>query len=47
MEAPIPQQVLRQNFPQQLPGTGVPPMMMGMRPPIPSMINPFTILPDQ
>ena len=47
MEAPQITQPLRSNFPGTLPTQGHPPMMMGMRPGVPSMINPYTILPEQ
>ena len=44
METPIPQQAIRQNYPPQLPGTGLPPMMMGMRPQM--ILNPLSIITD-
>lgn len=51
METAIPQQVPRPNYVPQLPGTGIPAMMMGMRPGMTAgmapMINPYTIIPDQ
>lgn len=47
MEAPQIPPNIRPNFTGTMPGQGHPPMMMGMRPGVPSMINPFSILPEQ
>jgi hypothetical protein len=47
METQIPQPQIRPNFPTQMPPQGHPQMMMGMRPGMTQMINPFSIVPDQ
>ncbi len=45
MDSQIPQP-MRPNIGGQLPVQVPPQMMMGMRPPV-SMINPFSVLPEQ